>query len=861
MGIINVEGVGQVTIAGDTPTAEESQTIIQNQKQLTKDNLLNSKAEDDTESFLTSPAMGRLVLEAGLAIGATVMSGGMALPATAARIGMLSRPFLTQLAKSSLASGAGSATGAVAAQTFDPKDDIGKEIVRAATEGALAEAIGGPLFIGAGRGLSAGKKLVQQRLGDPAKFGRKVQLLEGAADAEKALVSKADEIMYGRSEAELIKKSGYKEITEGIEPDIKNVEEFLKDPNQISWLKTKGSTPEALLEQAKLVGTTRVKRRALKSGGFKKDYIGYGGLTPAVKSSNRSIAFLENIATMSILGGTKLTGQKLALEEIAQFMPYEKFQNLARFPGFQDDLGDLFFNSMKGSEDAFNKVKGMKFEVVKRVGGDSINRNPILNKQAIFKSAREIMEREAPGSQAKNLQSFAERLQIQGAPAQGINPTYKKTVGYIEDLFNTQYPTEKLTWAQGDQLLKNLNESYRLAEKTLTPTEKSIYNALRNSVNESLLDPTKVAFNGGLKGVSESTLKAVSRAKEFTRVGNTEIFNQDVMKKILKAGSLETNGTTDGIMNAIVTSGGPKAAENTLDLITKMNTKVSGTKFISDEVAEKMRNTLKGNFIRKILTKSETASAQFGNYINPNAMKKNIDEFSRQGKAIMGKDWKSFQDLTETLGFATGKIDKTGNLPGGIFIQMKQSGAMSQVGGNMLGIGGGYAAGAGSLTPAAAILLGPAAIAKVFTDPKFQKLLFKKPVELALAGPAKNTPLAAVQTYKQIIGRLIDLGELTEEDANRARAEADIWFEQNKGGVNDVGQPINTPPAQPASLPDVNPADFPVVNAGQINSSIGPSFGNMFPRDTTGNAIASRGTTQPVNNMRTGGIVSVFKEN
>ena len=35
MGIINVEGVGQVTIAGDTPTAEESQTIIQNQKQFT----------------------------------------------------------------------------------------------------------------------------------------------------------------------------------------------------------------------------------------------------------------------------------------------------------------------------------------------------------------------------------------------------------------------------------------------------------------------------------------------------------------------------------------------------------------------------------------------------------------------------------------------------------------------------------------------------------------------------------------------------------------------------------------------------------------------------------------------------------
>ena len=58
MGIINVEGIGQVTIAGDTPTAEESQTIIQNQKQLTKDNLLNSKAEDDTGSFFNFSCNG-----------------------------------------------------------------------------------------------------------------------------------------------------------------------------------------------------------------------------------------------------------------------------------------------------------------------------------------------------------------------------------------------------------------------------------------------------------------------------------------------------------------------------------------------------------------------------------------------------------------------------------------------------------------------------------------------------------------------------------------------------------------------------------------------------------------------------------
>jgi hypothetical protein len=87
--------------------------------------------------FLGSPSFKRLLLEAGLAIGGTVLSGGLALPATAARVGFLARPFLMQLAKSSFGSAAGSGTGAAVAQTFDPKDDVVKEVVRASIEGAV----------------------------------------------------------------------------------------------------------------------------------------------------------------------------------------------------------------------------------------------------------------------------------------------------------------------------------------------------------------------------------------------------------------------------------------------------------------------------------------------------------------------------------------------------------------------------------------------------------------------------------------------------------------------------------------------------------------------------------------------------
>jgi hypothetical protein len=60
---------------------------------------------------------------------------------------MLARPFLTQLAKSSLAAGAGGGTGAGVSQLFDPKDDITREILRGATEATLGEAIGVPVVI------------------------------------------------------------------------------------------------------------------------------------------------------------------------------------------------------------------------------------------------------------------------------------------------------------------------------------------------------------------------------------------------------------------------------------------------------------------------------------------------------------------------------------------------------------------------------------------------------------------------------------------------------------------------------------------------------------------------------------------
>ena len=156
MGQINVEGIGIVDIKGDIPTYSEMQEIQKTAESLKADNIVTGEAENETENFFKTPAFGRLVLEAGLSIGGAVATGGLALPAIAARAGFLARPFLTQLAKSALGSAAGGGSGAAIAQTFDPRENVGKEIVRGATEGALAEIVGAPLGIKAAMVISKG---------------------------------------------------------------------------------------------------------------------------------------------------------------------------------------------------------------------------------------------------------------------------------------------------------------------------------------------------------------------------------------------------------------------------------------------------------------------------------------------------------------------------------------------------------------------------------------------------------------------------------------------------------------------------------------------------------------------------------
>ena len=150
MAVITVRNLGQVRIAGETPTEQEKQRIgalVQRQKEKAEKRSLPGIVDDidiaegnerteAIENYLKSKEFARLATEVGFAVGGAMTGGTLA----AARLVL--RPALQTLYRS-LGAGVGQATGAgIASTTFDPKDELSKDVLRAFAQGATFEAVG-----------------------------------------------------------------------------------------------------------------------------------------------------------------------------------------------------------------------------------------------------------------------------------------------------------------------------------------------------------------------------------------------------------------------------------------------------------------------------------------------------------------------------------------------------------------------------------------------------------------------------------------------------------------------------------------------------------------------------------------------
>jgi len=723
MGQIFVEGLGTVEIQGDTPNENESKQIGLALDQI-KENRFQPDSEKVADSFLSGPNIARLGLELGLSIAGTVATGGLALPAIALRGGMLARPFLTKLAQTSLGSGVGGATGAGLAQTFDPKDDIVREIIRGGVEGAVGEAIGAPVVIKGGQLIS---KTFNKA--SPKDF------LKPLADAQEA-----EEILF----------TGIKSKADDI---IANPKKYAKD----SFYNVK-----KVVEMAK---------EAKK------------GLTIGMKTESRTLDTLENIATKSFFGAEELIGRKEALAFVGQAAQKDFIENATKSLN-KTDLGTLFFDSVTGAKNARaayfkGQYNGLDELVRKELNLRADQAPPkLITGKPIIDSLNTYLKNEVqlPSKDILNLQK--EML--------------KRLAGKRFDFKSL----EKLRSEFGI----DANDAFRAGNTKLG----DVYVNMQKSI-DNLLDNKDVLKKFQIPEKAVEEIKRIRAEYKDTSL----LFEDGIFANILTKGNKD--GGVDEIFNAIVKG---KQKSTLVKVVLEKIDKSVKKEFMTAAQGKELKEALKGQYLANIFERSKLSSSKdagpiYSEFVDASSIKKNLAADSQTyDELFKGTEKKTLDDFIKNLAVSQGTLDKKTGLPGGVFIQLKQAGAL----GSLLSYGS-----AGNLTgmladkAVATILVLPAVFSKIMLNPKLNKFIFQ---ETAKQNLRKTSPTTAGVAFRNIVGRLIDEGLIDSEEGLKAIEESkQVQADFERKGIkntDDFNKAAATPQQRPA--PVMQPVNTRVTN-------------------------------------------------
>ena len=761
MGIINIQGLGDVEIQGETPTPEESRLIlkaveVKKQEKIAQDlpstqetfvtdreltGEMVGKGSDVDKAigdFLTSPEFGRLVLEIGGAIGGAALTGGLGTPVALARIGMISKPFLKQLLKSSLGAGAGSGVGGGAAQIVDPKDDMVKEIVRASIEGFAGEAIGLPIAKGVEKVLA------------PA-----VKTLKGADDAARVIEEQREIINKGLATA--------------------------KTP----------ADREALLAAAK-----------------------NGVLTPGLITDNQFIDILQNISEVSLLGSGGIRAAKEGAETIAK-SGIDDF--VEQFIKTQDRsaTGQLFQTAITKNQDAWNSLVRSKYKNVDKLLGSTKQIDPVTGIEKVidptvintapYKTAikQQIakLERVAKGkSDPEAIALLKEQLTIPDNASFSLVNEYRSKL-----LERGRY------FSPDAKNLRSFKDTYMTLQPRIT----------------DLLESAPLG-----SGVSNEAKIAWKQANAFYKEGIQDYSDEVIIKLLEKDPEL--------VFKEIIKAGDrPTVVKETFDIINR--------RFSTPQekaIAENLKTSLKGEFLRKVINDSTDSVGQYSVLSS-----KKINDLIGQGgkfedtaKTLFTKqEYSRINQLKDALEFAQGRLKQAGTPPGAIFFQLKQAGAA----GTILAVGGMQAL-EGDYATAAGIVLSPVALGYALSSPKVINYMIK-------GAKAKN-PTIAGTAFRQTISQLISEGTIDRKEGERAIEQSYDIEKQSKQKQEPRSQlPTAQPVAQVSPMaPTTPPANIFAANTPgtPMTTGVTPTtqpmdkaqqYAGLFPFDVTGQQIARQG--------------------
>jgi len=771
MGQINVKGLGVVNIEGDAPTKAESEKIKEALNTLNTEIVGNTVGETQGQEYADGPNFGRIATEVAGSIAGSIAAGGFTLPGLARVVGMRSLPFLKALAKASAGSAAGGAGGAVVAETFDPSENVVKEIARAAGEGALGEAVGAPLAIKAA-------PIIQKILG-AAKPRQYAETLQGAEIAEQTLKNKSYEILYGKEAAETLSKLDplkQLEALKGMTPNDKFIKEYMQ---------SRGIKPDDF---------ANLKRDAIEA---------QKGLTPAFKTNSQAINIAETIISKSILGGGQYADRYRALKNIGDKVAYDTVQDLTQgsLARNKSEVGNLFLNMFNNSNRLFRQASDSMYQKVDDLLGKAKTR-PALSifekvgtKNSLSESVAQIQKNISEGLGSGRLNPVKTYMDDLSSDLTKIADNADGLVSY------KQLAKIRSDLATGRQILK--------AQNVPGDDLKDITEVIKRM--DDMMSPEFLAKSG----LNPQAAKALEDAKIFYEQG-MNVFARGTTVALLAKGARETadlgsvfKSITDGEKTDLL-----GRVLNDIEQLPSLTKNPAFKEAIGDSItkqeANSLRESLRGHYLQNMLAKSFTEDVQFGGFYNIRKFTNALDNNQETLKLLFKSpdDIKKIEKLKTTLGFAQGKISDISGIPGGVLIQLKQAGAAGQLlqfGGGLLSpanIAVGGAAAAGGIIPALGVLIAPKYIGKAMLDPKFQKLAFEAAVDPIIK--KENTPRKMQSVYNQMLGRLVTLGIIP-------KSEADDFKSVVESQIRDTEKRLES---QAVPLPSVEPSNFPVIETG-----------------------------------------------
>ena len=582
------------------------------------------------------------------------------------------------------------------------------------------------------------------------------------------------------------------------------------------------------------------------------------GLTPGVKASNRTVEIMENIAQKSLIGGGGITKRYAAAKDIGNFIAEDVFKDF-RVAADSADLGVMFFENLAGSKLIFKATTDRMYRNASKILQDSgMGNKNIIPANKIRSSLEGLQSRYSESVGAAVIPQVTKSLNtIKQADGMLSFEALSKTRNAFSDLAE-QLGTYTKQGRDAKSIVKEIDAIFKDADGSLAKIlPKDAIKALKDA--DQFYEAGSDIFNRGLTG---SLIKAA--ASDGTLLGKDAMAVQTVFQKAANgdkfASIKQIFRELDALTGKTVNKDGTFRALSPLYDPQKL---AQGVKvpMLAVKEADKLKQAFRGQYISNALDKAATGEAQFGKFFDAGKFSKEINKGEGKVRRFLfdGANKGKLMDLERTLQFAQGDLSRLPGIPGGIFIQLKQAGAAGQI----LSFGGiagsaGLAGATLGLVPALSILLAPAVASKMLLNPKFSNLLFRETTKLVVKG--ENTPSKMAVVYRQILGRMVGDGLITEPEYQDQMTQLEKVGKELSQGETQTEQVENTENIVDQSgvpLPNFNPTNFPIISGAGAQ---GTGAGNA------GAAAAVAGndpllTGIAANRMKVGGIVNAKKIN